>query len=152
MWRQTAASPLAVLDTKGRWFRNTIQCGYFKDAYKNKVNLLYALTIFNSQYINYVYRRMVLETGRVFPQVKIKYLKQLPFIIPAESIQQYLADLAKKMLELTQQIQATQENSNKWENIKSEIEKTDKKIDEEIYKLYGLTDEEIKVIEDSSKK
>jgi len=30
--------------------------------------------------------------------------------------------------------------------LKSEIEKTDKKIDEEVYKLYGLTPEEIKIV------
>ena len=39
------------------------------------------------------------------------------------------------------------EHSEKWESIKSEIEKTDKKIDEEVYKLYGLTEEEIKIVE-----
>lgn len=43
------------------------------------------------------------------------------------------------------------EHSDKWESVKSEIEKTDKKIDEEVYKLYGLTDEEIKIIEDNYK-
>ena len=41
------------------------------------------------------------------------------------------------------------EHSGKWESVKSEIEKTDKKIDEEVYKLYGLTDEEIKIVENS---
>lgn len=34
-----------------------------------------------------------------------------------------------------------------WHKLKSEIEKTDKKIDEEVYKLYGLTPEEIKTVE-----
>jgi len=45
----------------------------------------------------------------------------------------------------------TLENSNEWENIKSEIERTDKKIDEEIYKLYRLTEGEIKIIEKNVK-
>ena len=31
--------------------------------------------------------------------------------------------------------------------IKDEIAKTDKKIDEEVYKLYGLTEEEMGVVE-----
>lgn len=34
----------------------------------------------------------------------------------------------------------------------SEIEKTDRKIDEEVYKLYGLTSEEIEIVENSNKK
>ena len=44
-----------------------------------------------------------------------------------------------------------EENSNRWQSTKSEIEKIDKKIDEEIYKLYGLTPEEIKVVDGSNK-
>ena len=40
-----------------------------------------------------------------------------------------------------------EKNSNKWNFLKSEIEKTDKKIDEEVYKLYGLTPEEIAIVE-----
>ena len=41
------------------------------------------------------------------------------------------------------------EHSDKWESVKLEIEKTDKKIDEEVYKLYGLTEEEIETVENS---
>jgi len=38
---------------------------------------------------------------------------------------------------------------DKWESVKSEIEKTDKKIDEEVYKLYGLTEDDIKIVENN---
>ncbi len=37
----------------------------------------------------------------------------------------------------------------KAQTIKSEIEKTDKEIDQMVYKLYGLTEEEIKIVEES---
>jgi hypothetical protein len=36
---------------------------------------------------------------------------------------------------------------DEWNKIKTEIEETDKMIDQKVYELYGLTDEEIKVIE-----
>ena len=36
-------------------------------------------------------------------------------------------------------------------HIELEIEKTDEEIDQEIYKLYGLTKEEIKIVEESLK-
>ena len=149
LWRQTAPSLLAVIDIQKRWFRNTIQCGYLKDNYKDSADLWYALAIFNSRYIDYVYRKMVLETGRVFPQVKIKYLKQLPFVIPQKDKQQFLAGLAKRITDLNKKLVAAEENSNEWMRLKSEIEKSDKKIEGEVYKLYGLTAEEIAVIEES---
>ena len=35
------------------------------------------------------------------------------------------------------------------QTIKAEIEKTDKEIDQMVYELYGLTEEEIKIVEGS---
>jgi len=37
------------------------------------------------------------------------------------------------------------------QTLKAEIDKTDKEIDKMVYELYGLTDEEIKIVEDSTK-
>jgi len=147
LWRQTASTILAVLDKNKRWFRNTIQCAWIKDEYKKKVDILYALAIFNSRYIDYLYRKTVLETGRVFPQVKIKYLKPLPFVVGAKTQQKKLADLAKQTIKLQNELRKSAENCEKWKKLKTEIERTDKKIDEEVYKLYGLSEEEIKIIE-----
>jgi type I restriction-modification system DNA methylase subunit len=64
----------------------------------------------------------------------------------AESIKD-LNNLADKLISLQNQLRDAEENSNEWGRLKSEIEKTDKKINEAVYKLYGLTDEEIKIIE-----
>ena len=147
IWRQTAATILAVLDDEKRWFRNTIQCAWIKEEYKSKFNIFYALAILNSKYIDYFYRQKVLETGRVFPQVKIGYLRELPFIIGKELQQKKITELVKKILDLNKKLREVLENSNEWESIKSEIEKTDKKINEEVYKLYGLSEDEIEVIE-----
>ena len=35
------------------------------------------------------------------------------------------------------------------QSLKSEIDKTDKEIDQMVYQLYNLTDEEIKIVEES---
>ena len=55
------------------------------------------------------------------------------------------------MILFNKELRNAPENSKEWENIKEKIEKTDKKIDQEIYKLYGLNEEEIKIIEGSVK-
>lgn len=152
IWRQTAATILAVLDEEKRWFRNTIQCAWIKEEYKSKFNIFYALAIFNSRYIDYFYRQKVLETGRVFPQVKIGYLRELPFVIGTDLQQKEITELVKTMLNLNKKLREVLENSNEWESIKNEIEKTNKKIDGEVYKLYDLGSEEIEIVENSSKK
>jgi hypothetical protein len=51
------------------------------------------------------------------------------------------------MLKLQKEIQGTSANTDKHNSLKLEIEKLDHEIDEAIYKLYGLTNEEIKTIE-----
>ena len=56
------------------------------------------------------------------------------------------------MFFLNDEFHKAPENSEKWLSIKSEIEKTDKKIDEEVYKLYGLSEEEIKIVESGTDK
>jgi hypothetical protein len=51
------------------------------------------------------------------------------------------------MLTLHEKLNEADSGSNKWNEIKSEIEKVDRKIDEEVYKLYGLTLEEVTMVE-----
>ena len=51
------------------------------------------------------------------------------------------------MLSLQKELREVAEHSEKWERIKSDIEKTDRKIDEEVYRLYELTEGEIKTVE-----
>ena len=47
------------------------------------------------------------------------------------------------------QLQVIPENSDKWDFIKREIEKVDREIDEQVFRLYGLTNSEIKIIENN---
>lgn len=60
-----------------------------------------------------------------------------------------MEDLARKMLALNKELVAEEENSEKWLKIKDEIRMTDQKIDQEVYRLYGLTEEEIRIVEGS---
>ena len=115
--------------------------------FKNKVSVYFALAIFNSKYIDYLYRLKVLETDRVFPQVKLGYLHDLPFVTGTKSQQEKVSELTKKMIALNKDFRDAPEDSNEWNTIKFEIEKIDRRIDEEIYKLYGLTPEEVAIVE-----
>jgi len=56
-----------------------------------------------------------------------------------------LVSLVEKMLALHKQSARTPQEK---EMVKREIESTDGQIDRLVYGLYGLTDEEIKIVED----
>ncbi len=80
-------------------------------------------------------------------QIDKEPILNIPIYVPSATEQKQVAVLVDKIVELNHSLVKTQANSNDWQKLKDEIVKTDKKIDQEIYKLYGLTDEEIKIIE-----
>jgi len=61
--------------------------------------------------------------------------------------QDQLITLVDKILSVNKELHKLSENSAKWHKIKDEIIKINANIDVEVYKLYGLTDEEIKIVE-----
>jgi hypothetical protein len=139
LWRQTASCLRATIDTDRRWFRNTIQCAYIKDAWKGKLDVHYVLGVINSRYIAHAYNSLVNETGRVFPQVKLTYVKKLPLAIPDEGKQKEVADLVKRILAAKQR------------DAEADVSALEREIDELVYALYGLTKEERALVEAAAK-
>lgn len=124
----------------------------------DKVNILYQIKDYSLKFILGVVNSKVINfwiraTFNNLLEIKINQLQNIPipkinFSDKTEKIKHdELTKLTERILKLNQDLQKFAENSEKWNSIKSEIEKTDKKIDQEVYKLYGLTEEEIKIIE-----
>lgn len=135
IWRQTAPCIIATIDNNYIWFRNTIQCAWIREEYENQISLLAALAIFNSQYIRFQYNKIVQESGRVFPQVKLTHLKKLPIAIPDEKTNQELANLASTIIKA------------KYSNPLADTSALEIEIDREVYQLYGLTYDEVLVVD-----
>ncbi|MDP2736473.1 MAG: N-6 DNA methylase [bacterium] len=73
-------------------------------------------------------------------------IEQLPIIKSGKRIEEVLSSLAKLRILLTDKFDKSVENSDQWHKLKDEIARTDKKIDEEVYELYGLTNKERGVV------
>jgi len=75
--------------------------------------------------------------------------RKFPVYLANKNQQLEIAKLVDKMQELNQELQKLDQelDDKEYNEIKGQIAKTDKKIDEEVYKLYGLTEEEIKIVE-----
>lgn len=166
------------------------------------INLKYLLSILNSRLLNRQYQKINPEAGRVFAQVKIDYVnelpiyhlnpeKQIPFIEKADvmidlnkelhevsskfqrtikreftleilssklnnfqdlAYGDFLKELKKQKVELTLSQKADWEQyfdqeKNKAVQIQSQITSTDQEIDRMVYELYGLSEEEIEIVE-----
>ncbi|MEK6792749.1 MAG: hypothetical protein AABX96_04350 [Nanoarchaeota archaeon] len=55
------------------------------------------------------------------------------------------------MLAIQKQLHEGKPSGNEKERLEQQIKNVDYEIDQEVYKLYGLTKEEIKIVEDSLK-
>ncbi len=129
---------------------------YTEDAYygsralnfikSDRINLKYLAGILNSKISFFWLKNKGKQLGDLL-QVDKGPLLGIPIHVGSQSQQKQVVTSVDKMLSLQKELREAPEHSEKWERIKSDIEKTDHKIDAEVYKLYGLTDEEIKVVE-----
>ncbi len=115
---------------------------------KKGFTLEYLAAILNSKLFSFVYSEVFsgLKMGGGYFQFQAPQLRILPVTKVSVDAQKPLISLVNKIMALNSKLNDGSEHSNKWEQLKSEIEKTDEKIDQEVYKLYGLTDEEVKVV------
>lgn len=111
-----------------------------------RINLKYLTGILNSKLSFFWLKNKGKQLGDLL-QVDKGPLLEIPVCIGDKEQQKQIVILVDKMISFNKELQGTLTHSNEWESIKSEIEKTDKKIDEGVYKIYGLTEEEIKIIE-----
>lgn len=115
----------------------------------NRTNLKFLTGLLNSQIIYFWLRNKGKLQGDLL-QIDKAPLLEVPICVSDRNQQKQIISLVDKMLKLNNDLHKATENSEKWNSIKSEIEKTDKKIDQEVYKLYELTEEEIKIVEGSN--
>ena len=112
----------------------------------------YLLGIINSWLISWYHlRRNPKAQKGLFPKILVSDLKKLPIPNPVINIEfktqhDHMVLLVKKIMDLKKQMYDAKLPHIKT-TIQRQIESADKQIDQLVYKLYGLTDEEIKIVE-----
>jgi type I restriction-modification system DNA methylase subunit len=110
---------------------------------------LYLLGIINSWLITWYHQKRNPKSQKgLFPKVLVSDLKNLPIVFDHHA-QEKLVALVEKMLTLHQQLAAakTPQDSTL---LQRQIDATDKQIDQLVYQLYGLNDEEIALVENAA--
>jgi hypothetical protein len=135
IYRQTSNTIIAAIDFSAHYVDKTVHLIVPKISWgKCPATLLVGLL--NSRLFAYLYSYISQETeGRVFAQVKTTYIKKLP-------IPQLLN--GNSIIVLVDQILAA-----KRANLAADVLSLEREIDQLVYQLYGLTPEEISVVEGS---
>ena len=111
----------------------------------NERTLKYLLAVLNSKLINFYFANTFIDYN-----IKPTYIDLLPIKVILEPQQQPLIKLVDKMLSLNKRLNELKDKpTDEKAKIEAEIKKTDQEIDELVYKLYGITEAEKKIIEES---
>ena len=137
---ETGINIVATIDIDQFYIMSSLYCGILINQ---QYSLEYILALMNSSLFNFLMFKINLEnTGGAFTKAKIYHYKQLPIKSISIDKQKSFIDLVDKILKITK-FSDYSENLNK----QTKVQKYGKQIDQMVYKLYNLTPEEIKIVE-----
>ena len=143
MVRQTGDSIIATIVGKGVIARNNLHIIIAKEP----VNHAFMLGLLNSMLGNFYYRQINPEKGEALAEVKKHHVEMLPFPLNYSAKQH---DEIVKNVDLLLKLHAdlqTENNKAKQEMLQGRIAFATQRIDTIVYALYGLTEEEVAIIE-----
>ena len=121
--------------------------------HKPEFNLIVLLGLLNSKLLGWFYQNVINpEVGEALAQVKRTHLDVLPihaFDLKKDADKarhDKLVALVEKMLALTPKLRGATSESEK-AALQNAVTTTDAEIDRLVYELYGLTEDEIKIVE-----
>ena len=133
---------IATIDKQGLFADHTL---FVISPHNNDYDIHFILGILNSILVNYLFSKKFIDIN-----IKGIYLSDIPFPIinlsnnRENQIYDQIISSVKRMVEIkSKTMHSTQEK----ESLQREIAATDKQIDNLVYQLYGLTPEEIKIVE-----
>lgn len=113
-----------------------------------KINLFYLLGLLNSNLIFHFIKKTASPKRGGYVSLNINILGQVPIKLPTSKQEKKMIDLVDQMLELQKKFHDKKVSGHEKERLEQQIKNVDYEIDQEIYKLYGLTPEEIKIVEE----
>jgi len=129
--RQTANKIIAAFDDE-KWY--CLKSGLIVQLPDNSgLHYFYLLALLNSKLIDFLYHDLVNEDHRIFPEVKPIQLFKLPIREADKAAQEQIIKLVEKI-----------HISKKNDLLTDEFET---QIDQLVFELYGLTEEEVRIVE-----
>jgi len=107
-------------------------------------NLKFIVALLNSKLLHYYFSKTSSDRKETFPKIKGVQLAEFPIKYDTKYLE--IIQLVDQLLKLNQE-KTTTKLQTKLSQLQSKIDYCEDKINEIVYRLYGLTEEEIKIIE-----
>jgi hypothetical protein len=148
--RRTGDYVLACIDEDGFYFSNNV----FVCIPKNEnVDMKVFLAILNSRLLTWYYRTVQPRVGKMFAEIKINIINDFPIpfgkllLSSQKKLCGNLVELSEQMLAVQAKLYDIETFSLSADLHRKRIEIIDKQIDAVVYELYGLTTDEITIVE-----
>lgn len=139
--RRTGSSLCATYSDKPELVESTLYI-----LRSEKVNLKFLLGLINSKLLSYYLSKRLVTNQQGFPQVLMGQLEQLPIVSTTEKNQSEIVKLVNQLLQLNQE-KTEIKLATKLDQLQSKIDYCENRINQLVYQLYELTEEEIKIVE-----
>jgi type I restriction-modification system DNA methylase subunit len=145
--RQIGAVPIATLLPADLFALNTIYNVYLKQ--KSEMGLKFLLGLINSSLTKYFWNKKNSDRKKTFPKIKKEAILSIP--VPKQEL--VAKDLYNAVIRYVDRLLSLHVEKRsvriptKLQRIEDKITHYENKINETVYRLYGLTDEEIKIVE-----
>ena len=150
--RETGNRITATLDNENRFFLSSLYSVYPKSE-TDPHSLEYYLGILNSTFATYFIKKVAFElTKGAFTKIRTNQLAQLPVRTINFSNENdasrhaSIVTVVRQMVHTKTQLGTAKTDAEK-NRLELQCESLDRQIDEAVYELYGLTEEEIKIVE-----
>ncbi|OFX36031.1 MAG: hypothetical protein A2X08_08230 [Bacteroidetes bacterium GWA2_32_17] len=140
--RRTGSSLCATYSDKQELIESTLYI-----LRSNKINLKFLLGLLNSKFLSFYLSKRLVTNSQGFPQILMGQLEQLPIATANKEIQNEIEKLVEQILKLNIELQEIKLQSKVSQN-QGKIDYCENRINEIVYQLYDLTEDEIKIIEE----
>ncbi|HKZ45723.1 MAG TPA: N-6 DNA methylase, partial [archaeon] len=145
IWGNLTTRSSFSLDETNRFYVNAPACIL-------PTNSKYVLGILNSKLMSYFLKSICAERQGGFIEQKPVYVSQVPIKKSTEAQEIEMTNHVEKMLQLNKALlEIGDKLTDDRARIENRIKELDLKIDELVYKIYGITESEKKIIEDTLK-
>lgn len=143
--RQIGQYPGFAIDELGFQCLNTM---FMINVHDDRWDAYALLGVLNSRLVRELWLDKYYDRRRTFPKIKGTYLKKLPLpLLPSDAgMTDRLAQLVRHRIELSVEAGGALTDHGT-DLLRRQIAATDRQIDQLVYELYGLTDDEIRIVE-----